>query len=574
VNIARAREAWRASWSWPLVGIALVVLLVRVIGIGWGLPSTDGWDNDGVAPRGFLSCLAHTISPGEYDAYPPVHAVLLGVVTCPFWLAALAHAPSLSRAAFTAEFLHAGYATPVAYAARAVSAIMSVGIVWCVAKSTEEVHGRRAGVFAAAVAATNVPFAYYGHTSNLDVPALFWGAFALLELTRAVARDEPKRLRRFAIFAALSIGTKDQSYALYLLAVPAVAVAWAADRRGRARAALLRELAIAVGISVALVALFDGVLVNPSGARARLAFLLGPASQPFAEYEPGALGRARALLDALVSAADGYPLVAASLVVAGVALHVTSTRGARARRLAGLVPLAAAASFVVAFECAARRTDARFAMPAAIVCASYAGFALDRLSSARSPAPARALGYAVAAIAFAIGAYDVACVDANLIQDPRYDAERWLSENLAEGDRVETYGLNVYLPRFPSRARVTRVAPSTGEGTHPLPGVEEMVGDYARVDARAPRWIVVSAEWARRFERAGSMGWGREEAAGRRETQADDEGVAYFAVLADDRHPVYALAHVAHWSSSVWRPIDLHGSTSREIRIYRRRDAS
>ena len=86
-------------------------------------------------------------------------------------------------------------------------------------------------------ATLNWTFAYYAHTSNLDVPYLFWGCLAVLSLVRAVARREPRRLRAFAALAALAVGTKDQAYAMFLLGAPAavLAAAWS-DRDGRGRA--------------------------------------------------------------------------------------------------------------------------------------------------------------------------------------------------------------------------------------------------------------------------------------------------------------------------------------------------
>jgi hypothetical protein len=300
-----------------------------------------------------------------------------------------------------------------------------------------------------------------------------------------------------------------------------------------------------------------------------VAFLLGPASQPFVEYEAGLLGRARAFLDALLYAGNGYPVIVTSLAVVGVALHVTQTRGKPLRRLAGLVPLVAAGSFVVAFNCAARRTDARFVMPPALLVAAYAGVAMAWLWSRCSSRRTRLLARAAVVGAGAWGACGVANADVNLLLDPRYDAERWLQEHVAPADVVETYGLNTYLPRFGGRMRVERVDPRPGAHAHPLPGVTEITGDYERVDARRPRWIVVSEAWARRFEPEASRGWGRITPADRLADE-DTASAAYFRALAEDRQPDYELAYRAHWTHVLFPPLDLHGSTAPEIRVYRR----
>ena len=59
-------ERARAIARSPLAWIVLAVGVLHVVGIGWGLPASDGWDNDGVAPRDFLPGLAATFTPGRF----------------------------------------------------------------------------------------------------------------------------------------------------------------------------------------------------------------------------------------------------------------------------------------------------------------------------------------------------------------------------------------------------------------------------------------------------------------------------------------------------------------------------
>jgi hypothetical protein len=35
----------------PMTWILATVVALHVLGLSWGLPGSDGWDNDGVAPR-------------------------------------------------------------------------------------------------------------------------------------------------------------------------------------------------------------------------------------------------------------------------------------------------------------------------------------------------------------------------------------------------------------------------------------------------------------------------------------------------------------------------------------------
>src|SRR3984957_6798396 len=123
----RARSCLKRLKS-PLPALLACVFVLHVVGIGWGLPASDGWDNDGIAPRDFLSGLVETFTPGHYFTYPPVHLALLGVLTLPVSLVALARAPSHDPRAVIHEFVKVPYMTTFAIVARLVSVVMSVAI--------------------------------------------------------------------------------------------------------------------------------------------------------------------------------------------------------------------------------------------------------------------------------------------------------------------------------------------------------------------------------------------------------------------------------------------------------------
>ena len=59
--------------------ILALAAVLRLAGLFWGLPASDGWDDDGFAPRNFLTALALTWKPGAYFTYPPLHALLLAL---------------------------------------------------------------------------------------------------------------------------------------------------------------------------------------------------------------------------------------------------------------------------------------------------------------------------------------------------------------------------------------------------------------------------------------------------------------------------------------------------------------
>lgn len=587
----RAWEARRSPSAWVLVGFAML----GVVGLSWGMPASDGWDNDGVSPRDFLPGLGDTFTPGKYYTYPPVQLAILAIATAPVTLVALARAPSLSQSGLIHEFIKVPYMTGIAMISRAVTLAMALGVVWAVGKIAEEIAGRRARIAATLAAALNASLVYYAHTTNLDVPYIFFGTLMLLELVRALARREPRRLRRAAVFAVLGVGTKDQAYALFLAALPvAVVLYFALDAWARRNArAIAREAAIATGTAIGVFLVTDAVIFNPTGFRARVKFLLGPASQDFVHYTADWAGRRLVVEDILHAFHRYYPAPFAALGLLGIALAVRAARagvgvdgdevpafeaeggdggGRGGRVVAALLPMLFALSFTACFNCIARRTDHRFALPQHVLLAVYVGVAAATLWSARVKAAALALR-ALLVASFAKAAFDAASIDAALVLDPRYEAEAWLEEHARPGDLVETYALNVYLPRFPAKTRVIRVGPGPADKRNPLPDVTEVQDAYGNVAARRPRFIVVSQGWVWRYllDPEQHMEPGRVLPPTQKSTGSEADGSRFFRGLVEGRQG-YREAFKARWTSKIFPRLDLHASTGQEVWIYERVD--
>lgn len=546
-------------------------LLMNVPGLQWGLPASDGWDNDGIAPRDFLAGLVETFTPGHFYQYPPVQLVILGVLTLPVTLIGLFRAASLSPPDVIAEMIKVPYMTAIALIARSVSLLMAAGTINAVSRMVEEVKGERASLFALAFGALNAPLTYYARTSNLDVPYMFFATTAMLALVRALARKEPARLRRFAIFAVLAVGTKDQAYALFLGAVPfAFALwlwrsPWACTRRKELALTALMLLVLAV----VLLFLVDCVPFNPSGFRARVHFLVGSASQDYVHYTNDWTGRLRVIQDIVSNSPRYYALPALVLAVIGGALGVSRIRD-RDVRLAALIPLFCALSYTMFFNCVARRTDHRFVLPQMILLAAYGGIALDVFTQQRIRWRER-LSWAITVCMGGVGLFACVSVTAALLLDQRYDAEAWLREHTRPGDLIETHSLNVYLLRFPSDARVIRVGPDPVSKRNPMPGITEVQDEYGHAEARNPRFIVVSEGWAWRYllDPKQHMEPGRVLPPTQIKTGSDLDGSTFFQELLTNKRGFHWV-HKSDWTSKVFPRLDFHASTSRDIWIFER----
>lgn len=562
-----------ARWSRsPLFWILCAAIIFRLAGVTWGLPASDGWDDDGVAPRNFLVGLVETYRSGSYFAYPPLHMFVLAILTSPGWMIALLKAHSLTRHDVIAEFIQPPYMTFFSVVARLVSIAMSVGTIFLVGKMAETIGGRRAGLCAAAACTLNATLTYYGQVTNLDGPYLCWSALSLWGWMRAIAEHEPRHIRWAVLSAAAAVATKDQAYAVFLISVPFALLLWfAVDSWPRQHARdLMRALLISAGVAAIALLAIDGALTNPTGFAKRIAYLAGPASQDYAQYQNNWNGRLSLLKDMWVYFPRSYPLAAAWLGAFGAAIQGVRLRDEPSRFVAGLLPLLAIISFTVAFNVVALRTENRFLLPQSVFIAVYIGVAIDRLAFASHPLikyTARACILAIASFAL----YQCAGICAAFIGDPRYDAERWLDDNVRPGDTIEAYGLNVYLPRFPNDAIVTRLDRKPLTARNPLPRVTEIDQPFEAIATRNPRFIVVSAFWVDDYLRRGIA----EPSEGRvtqnvRQSVFWEKGARnYFQALFEDRLP-YRLVHKSPYTSGFWPLVHGYESLGQTVFLFER----
>ncbi|MDR3528569.1 MAG: hypothetical protein P4L57_14965 [Rhizomicrobium sp.] len=570
MRIAATLSTWRRS---PLFWILLGAGLLRAAGVFWGLPGADGWDDDGVAPRNFLVGLAQTYTPGAHFTYPPLHMFLLALLSLPGIIIAIASAPSLHPSDVIGTITQVPYMTSFAVVARLVSIAFSLGTIVVVAKMAELVAGRRAGFFAAGALALNAALVYYGVATNLDGPAIFWAALSVYFCMRLIALHEMPAIRWSLLCAAAAIATKDQAYALFVLAFPLGLGSWfATDAWAKANARrLLLSIFLWSIIALLAVLLIDGAITNPHGFADRLAFLTGPASKDYALYEAGPAGWGALLLDMLNGAERYYPAVFLPVALAGV-VRVGYRFHLRAEaRSAGFLPLLAAVSFTLAFNFVALRNEPRFFLPQSVFLAVYIGIALDGIGLVAN-------GWRLSAIQLLCGIAALlafsrcAGIASAFLADPRYDAEHWMATHMRSGDAVEIYGLNTYLPRFPAGLRLTRVGPKPLKARNPLPGVSELREPYGAVIRRQPRFLVVPGAWVAVYRDGDShlAGRGRIVPKVLAASQLDVDARNYFGALFAGQLP-YRLAHQSAYAEPLGPRVDAYESLTQPLFIFERK---
>jgi hypothetical protein len=461
--------------------------LATAIGVGslWGLPGTDSWAADSISPRSCgLGAIVETYWPGHFHHYAPLHMALLSVLSLP-WIGLAVVRAGTGLDALGAEIVKPFYMTGVEVSARLVAAIMAIALARATMTLWRRLAGDRAGAIAGAVVATNAVFVFYAHTGNLDVPYLFWLALALVELDR-VASGEPRE-KRVLLLAAAAVLTKDQAFAALVLPLPVylVLVPWLARRAS----VLRRDLLGGVLLSTATYALVSGAIPNPRGFRLRIAHLLGPASQDWMEYPRGLAGTLALAGHAarMTSEFSSWPIAIAAS--AGVAIAFTRRPWLMRARL--LMPLVAAASFALCFSFPARQNEHRCFLPESIFLLPYSAIAFEW--SWRNWATARPLVASIAALSLLPAVIGVASMDATLLVDPRYAAERFLA-HLPAGTRVEVYGGPIFLPRVPSHLVAARPGVEPIADRQAIAGVTDLVDPAMDPRPRAPEAIVLGTE--------------------------------------------------------------------------------
>lgn len=514
IRRARLAEWVRANYAaWRELPVAFravlgAIALVHAVGLFWGLPASDTWDVDGIAPRDFVPGFIATYTPGDYFTYPPLHLFFLTLLSLPVLIAGVASSPSLDVSAVIATLLAPTFMTPMAVIARLVSVAMSVGLAYAVGGIAHEIARvafereearvretieRWAAPMAALLVSVGAPLSYYAHVTNLDIPACCWMMVALREFVRALARNEPHRLFRTAAFAVAAITTKDQAYAAFVLTLPVGLFAWWRTLGPEERKPFLRvvlKVALLGGVSLLFI---DGAITNPTGFLARVRFLGGPASKDYAIYSRDALGRAHAAWDVLAAVKAHYGSYALA-VAAFAAVGVVWKKG---RRFVVLAPVVLALSFTLFFNFAALRTEERFVLPQMIVVGMYAGIFVAYVLAIPTSPSYRWLRAVLLVFPLGMAVWGAIRVDITMLADPRYRAEEWLRAHASPGDTIEMEGLNPYLLRPTSSASYVRI--SREPGKNPLPGYEERKDDLSNLVARAPRFVVTNSCYTWRF---------------------------------------------------------------------------
>ena len=430
-----------------LLGAAAVIYLV---GIGWGVPWL--WAPDELGPSIIFDALDARFAGGWFDKYPPMQYYLGAVAYAPFILASKLGYADLTSYSMTVT---------LTIVLRLLSVVMAVGTVAAIYLTAADLYGRR-GAFAATVLACFTPIVvFYSKVGNVDMPSMFWLAWALRFYVRVVTGGDARALVWFALAGVTAIATKDQTAGFFVL--PAVHTAWLAARRGQ-----WRPLLLASALAIVVLAFEMSIPFNPNGFVNHVRMITGEASQPF--RIPGSTWTRQLLVAKLTVTGLAWAMtwVGFAAGIAGVLWQV------RRRRFLWL--LLPAVSYYLFFLVVAGYVYDRFLIGIAFVLAIFAGSWIDDVLRPEAPGRRLRMACAVAAAGFLLWA--AVSMDLMMLLDSRYAAQDWIRGHRA-GGRVAVLGFAPYLPHVSGAVRI-------------MSGPD----DYPPADQ--PRLVVVNAEVLRR----------------------------------------------------------------------------
>lgn len=564
--------------------IVVFFAISQLVAIGWDLPGSYGWENDGIAPRDVFAGIAINLTPGQGHRYPLFHNLVIGVLSIPILLPAALCAESWTLPALMEQILTVPTMTGVSLVAKLVSVLMACIALLVIARIARRTASAEAGRWAAIWAATCLSFAYYGRVSNLDGPYLMWTALGIDRLLSAAETRKRRDYILFGVLAGAAVATKDQAYAglvlpglIYLVLLPL-----RDDQPFGPRAAHYRNTVFATLAGALSLGALGGGIFNPTGFMARVRELTGGASHDWMSYARTPEGLLRNIIDIVLGQQTYYwPWLVVALCWVGVGTVVARSGGDGIRsRTFRLLPLCAGVSSLLFFTLVVARCEHRFVLPMGFWLAYYGGVASAAiLARLGGKGPVRLRGAQVALgllVLWAAGhSFEVQLTQRG---DARAEVQSYLA-SLPEGTVVETYGWLVHLPHFDvsdtSPYRLQRVSRRPIKTRNPLVGAEEIDEPYGNVNSRRPDVLVVPESTAREFIPR-PLRPGMAVAAVGKRSQSDIDAQTFFRSVLSDSLEGYEVVLIAEPALPAWaktlgaEPVQVHASVGNRQWILRR----
>ena len=422
-----------------LLGLLALLLVLDLVGLGWGLPHTLAPQPDDIAKPTLDSIRQHFVGPTKY---PKVHQLVLTAAYAPYlgWLWAtgglVVGGQALSEVGAGALKDPAAAITTLLLIARGVNVALHLGLVALVFLAARRLARADGPALAlAALFGLSPVLGLFARGTWVDVPMLFWLTAALLAWLAARERPTRRRLLAYFVLATLAVCTKEQS-AFVLIPVTLQLVVSALRGGGRP----LADLTVAGGVGLLLFALLNDLFWAPELFVGRLRWWESE-MQTYRNIMGGAASMGRIADDTAYGFwFAGGPVLGTCVVLALLRAFQRPSRG-------GWFLLLPAVVYPLLLGWAIGFMQPRYTFPMVLLGALLLAHQLgrEREAFAARPVARRALGVLLVA-AVALQAVHAAQVAWALAEAPLAPAARWLDAHLADGTPVETYQNEEELP--------------------------------------------------------------------------------------------------------------------------------
>lgn len=481
--------------------IFAVALAAYAPGFWWGAPyataadRANAWGVDDEPPMGPLAQLHDIISPKPTQnpnlGYPMLHPFMVIGAYTPYigWLYATGGLDTPTEA-----FPH-GFKDPVralrvlAFIAHALSVLLAACIVVAAYEIGRTLFDERAGLWSAALVLTSYPMFYYGRTSNVDVPVLFFTVLAFIPFAKSIVSGVTvARGAWFGALAGLALAAKEPAFASFV-GIPVALLLLPSPKDGVAgwkSPATWRGAGVAVVAAIAAYALGSGMVIDPDRYAAHVAFvrersgdLAAGAVAFMADYPRTTDGHLRLATRLLAHLRDAMTLPGLLLGAAGLIAAAWSARRAAWFSVTAITYMAILFWF-------ARAAQLRYVMPAAFTISIFAGYAASR-AQGLLPVTGRVAG----AVAVLIGLLQGIDLTHAMIRDSRYGAGAWLKRMARQGDHIEYFGSDQKNPPFERgvfSSRAFRYLGGNVQADTSATAVQEIVDGWR---TRSPRFVIL-----------------------------------------------------------------------------------
>jgi len=404
-------------------------LVLYGVGIGWGVPpintvpSATSWGPDELAPTGLLEEVANRLYVhwGNYNPQYPLFGYLQQAVPVRVILGVAGYDVRESNSLEVAR--------PTTFIARASNVVLAAATVVVAARTAAIFFGAGSAWIAALFTLLFQPMFYYGRTSNVDGPSLFWTAVVIWQAAHAIRFGLERRSAIImAVAAACSIATKDSAYGA-ILPVGLIVAAYSWKKHSTL-------LIVAGFVSIVVYIFASGLAFDLKSWTMHVEFISKGNLRHFGFHygnkSPYVLVFWRTLVE--VAANLGVPVLMA--VAVGILLAVRRNRGL-------LIWLLPAAGVIVFSILPQRFVLYRFTIQTSYVLLFFAVYLIHHLIEWK-----RSIGIAAMVCISSWSAVTAADFTWQMWNDTRYQAADWINTHAKPGDRIGYYGRNLKKPAY------------------------------------------------------------------------------------------------------------------------------